>query len=59
MSAYASYDEPSSRKEPHEIHAKDIVQHVDGEQQAQQHVVERQQLDAMYLAGTLGGMRLQ
>ena len=40
-------------------HAKDIVQNVDGEQQAQQHVVERQQLDAMYLAGTLGGMRLQ
>ena len=33
-------------------HAKEIVQHVDGEQQAQQHVVERQQLDAMYLAGT-------
>ena len=39
-------------------HAKDIVQNVDGEQQAQQHVVERQQLDAMYLAGTFGGMRL-
>ena len=37
-------------------HAKDIVQNVDGEQQAQQHVVERQQLDAMYLAGTSGGI---
>mgnify|MGYP004105200321 CR=1 FL=1 len=46
----------SSRKEPHETHAKAIVQHVDGAQQAQQHVVERQQLDAMYLAGTFGAI---